>query len=248
MPAVSASKYTVTAGWDDVPHLTEKTKAELLASTQPHLREARSKGIPSLGVGAIYPIAEAQIICAPFAIPAHWKRGYGLDVGWSKTAGVWLAQDPSDARMYAYTEHAQGEAKAIVHATSIKSRGEWIKGAIDTSANGRSPTDGEKLRDQYEAAGLHLVNAVKAVDAGIHLVLMLLSTGQLKLFSTLSETLREYRLYHRDEKGKIVKKDDHCLDALRYGVMTWEKIGSVKPADINDISAVFRPADGTAGY
>ena len=36
------------AGWDDVPHLEERTKTELLESTPPHLRDARSKGIPSL--------------------------------------------------------------------------------------------------------------------------------------------------------------------------------------------------------
>ncbi len=53
MGQVTETKYTVMAGWDDVPHLDERTKRKLLASTQPYLRDARSKGIPSLGTGAI---------------------------------------------------------------------------------------------------------------------------------------------------------------------------------------------------
>jgi hypothetical protein len=42
---ISASKYMVTASWEDAPHLDEKTKAELLAATPPYLRDPRSKGI-----------------------------------------------------------------------------------------------------------------------------------------------------------------------------------------------------------
>ena len=37
MPEITASKYLVEISWDDVPHLDEKTKRELLEST-PALR------------------------------------------------------------------------------------------------------------------------------------------------------------------------------------------------------------------
>src|SRR5437773_7158087 len=79
MPAVSESKYLVMAGWNDVPHLTEKTKRELLASTPSHLREARSKGIPLLGDGAIFPVDDRLIECDPIAIPPWWKQIVGMD-------------------------------------------------------------------------------------------------------------------------------------------------------------------------
>ena len=36
MTAITASRYMVTAGWDDVPHIDEKTKAELWESFPPH--------------------------------------------------------------------------------------------------------------------------------------------------------------------------------------------------------------------
>jgi hypothetical protein len=85
MGEVTSSRYIVQAGWDHVPHLDEKTKTELLDSVPPHLRDARSKGEPSLGSGAIYPIPISDIEVKPFAIPFGWKKGYALDVGWNRT-------------------------------------------------------------------------------------------------------------------------------------------------------------------
>ncbi len=67
-------KAMVMAGWDDVPHLTAAQKALMLAETEPHLKDARSKGIPSLGAGAIYLIPETDILVDDFPIPRHWRR------------------------------------------------------------------------------------------------------------------------------------------------------------------------------
>ena len=68
------SKYVVMAGWDDVPHLAEQTKKDLYASIPPYQRDARSKGIPQLGSGAIYPVPESEIVCKPFEIPSAVTR------------------------------------------------------------------------------------------------------------------------------------------------------------------------------
>ena len=70
------SKYVVMAGWDDVPHLDEQAKKDLYASIPPYQRDARSKGIPQLGSGAIYPVPESEIVCKPFEIPRYWPRCY----------------------------------------------------------------------------------------------------------------------------------------------------------------------------
>ena len=80
MPEISPSRYMVNAGWDDVPHLNEATKQELLESTMPYLRDARSKGVPSLGAGAVWPIPLSEVLVDPFEIPVHWPRSYGLEL------------------------------------------------------------------------------------------------------------------------------------------------------------------------
>lgn len=220
MPAVSSSKYLVQATWDDVPHLDEKAKAELLASMPPHQRDARTKGVPALGSGAIYPVPESEIICDPFAIPAHWPRSYGMDVGWNKTAAVWSAIDRSVDVVYLYAEYYRGQVEPSMHATAIKARGEWIPGVIDPASRGRSQKDGEQLLAIYQELGLHLDLADNGVEAGIYAFWERLSTGRLKIFSTLQNFRAEYRLYRRDEKGAVVKKFDHLMDAGRYDIMS----------------------------
>jgi phage terminase large subunit-like protein len=50
----ASPKIVITATWDDVPHLTQAAKDELFASIPSYQRDARTKGIPQLGSGAIY--------------------------------------------------------------------------------------------------------------------------------------------------------------------------------------------------
>jgi hypothetical protein len=40
----------------------------------------------------------------------------------------------------------------------------------------------------------------------------------LKIFETLPRIQREYTLYRRDLNGKVIKENDHLLDALRYAL------------------------------
>lgn len=210
----------ITATWDDAHHLSESAKEELFKALPPHQRDARSKGVPALGSGAIYPVREEDIICDDIEIPKHWKRCYGLDVGWNRTAAIWLALDPETDVAYAYSEHYQGNEKPIIHAAAIKGRGDWIPGVIDPAANGRAQADGEQLMQQYRELGLDIENANNAVEAGIYQVWQRLSTGKLKIFKSLNNLRGEYRLYRRDDKGKIVKENDHALDAVRYAIMS----------------------------
>ena len=69
-------------------------------------------------------------------------------------------------------------------------------------------------------SGLNLSIAENAVEAGIYEMWMRMSTGRLKVFRSCQSFIAERRVYRRDEKGKIVKKKDHAMDAGRYGVMT----------------------------
>ena len=44
----------------------------------------------------------------------------------------------------------------------------------------------------------------------------------LKVMESLSNWFQEFRKYHRDDKGsgKIVKRDDHLMDATRYLIVS----------------------------
>jgi phage terminase large subunit-like protein len=225
----SDSKFTVMATWDDVPHLDDAVKKELWESIPPFQRDARSKGVPQLGAGAIYPVPESDIVVDDFPIPEHWAKVYGMDVGWNRTAVVWGAIDRDTDTVYLFSEHYRGQAEPIVHAESIKSRGDWIPGVIDPASRGRSQVDGMQLYEQYLQMGLLLQPAVNAREAGLYAVWQRLSSGKLKVFKSLSSWLSEFRLYRRDEKGAIVKENDHIMDATRYLVMSGIDAASTEP-------------------
>lgn len=223
------TRAVIMATWDDAPHLTEQMKREMLATYPPYQRDARSKGIPQLGAGAIYPVPESEIIVDPFEIPAHWPRCYGLDVGWNRTAAIWLAHDRETQTVYAYSEHYRGQAEPPVHAEAIRARGDWIPGAIDPASRGRGQKDGAQLLTSYRALGLKLSEAENAVESGIYDVWQRLSGGRLRIFKTLQSWLSEYRLYRRDEKGRIVEGADHLMDATRYAIKSGLPIAKAKP-------------------
>lgn len=212
--------YVVTATWDDVPHLSEQAKKDLWASIPPYQRDARSKGIPQLGSGQIYPVSESEITCAPISIPQSWRRCYGLDVGWNRTAAIWLAEDPVSKIWYAWSEHYIGREEPALQAQAIRARGEKIPGVIDPASRGRGQKDGAQLLQDYKDLGLNVTPSKNAVEAGLYEVWQMFSGGMLKIFNTLTNTLEEYRVYRRDEKGHVVKERDHLMDALRYAILS----------------------------
>lgn len=237
MPAVSNSKYLVMAGWNHVPHLDERTKAELLASTPPHLREARSKGIPIAGSGLIFAgiVPEDDIKIAPFAIPSHWPRIAGIDFGWDHpTAVVWLAWDRDTDTVYLTDCYSKSQTTIPVHASAIKARGAWIPVAWPHDGyQVKDAMQGEQLAQQYRNESVRMLAehaqflpsndedrpaSLVSVEAGIQEMLTRMETGRWKVFSHLEDWFAEYRIYRR-ENGQIVKLNDDAISASRYGMM-----------------------------
>jgi hypothetical protein len=225
------SKYVVQAGWKDVPHPDDNEKKKLVANTPPYQIKARTDGEPSLGAGAIYPIAESDIVVPDREIPEYWPRAYAMDVGWSRTAALWGARDPGTGIIYIYSEHYQGQGEPASHAQAILGRGMWIPGVIDPACLGSSQIDGRTLMEIYRTLGLRLFPAVNAVEAGITEVWQLLVSGRLKIMASCTNFFREFRKYHRDDKGsgKVVKRDDHLMDCLRYLCVSGRPLMCVAP-------------------
>jgi phage terminase large subunit-like protein len=225
---VTSHKAVIQAGWDDASWLTEEAKEQMLADTPPHLREARRLGMPAMGSGNVYPISLESLLVTPFVIPSYFKRMYALDVGWNRTAALWAALDPQSDTLYIIDEHYLAESPPPVHAAAIRARGQWIPGVIDPASRGRSQADGNQLMQNYKDLGLQIVPAMNAVDAGIQALWQRMAGGTLKVFNTLPNFAKEFVLYRRDEKGKIIKEHDHLMDALRY---IQNNIGRAKSLD-----------------
>lgn len=214
--ALGRSISVVICGMDDVPHLTEKEKDEMLAGVPVWQRKARRTGYPTLGTGLIYPVDEAQFVVRPFQIPAHFRRMFGFDYGLHNTACVWIAIDDDTDTSYVYKDYKAGGQAVPVHAVAIKAQGHWIPGIGDSSAK---DSDGSQIVQKYRDQGVRMRVVKKgagSVAAGIEEMFGRLESGRAKVFSTCTVFLDEIRQYHTDEKGQIVKVNDHCLDAWRY--------------------------------
>lgn len=244
MPRISPSKYLVMAGWNDVPHLDEQTKRELLESTPVHLRDARSKGIPVLGSGRIFPVDEALITVEPFLLPDLWPRIAAMDIGWDHpTAMVWMAIDRDTDTMYVYDTIRQSEQTPADFAPLIKQKGVWVPMAWPHDALQHEKGTGVQMAEQYRGLGINMLHEMAqfpetgdegetrvsrtSVEAGLFEMLQRMQSGRLKVFSTLHDWFQEFRIYHRKD-GKIVKLMDDLMSATRYAVMM-ERYASVPP-------------------
>lgn len=230
--------YLVNCTWWDVPHITKDQRERELKNTPEYLRDAKSKGIPQLGSGAVYPVKEDSFIIAPFEIPKSWKRAYALDYGWTKpTAILWGAINPDDGKVIFYSEHYFSEKPPMFHAQAIKQRnqavGYTIPGCCDPSGGGRSTADGKKSREIYQTEfDIIMESADNAIEPGIMRVNEWLNGGRIKVFNTLTNFLAEFRMYRRDSKGNLTG-EDHLMDCVSPGTKVSTSTGLKNIEDIN---------------
>lgn len=228
------SRYFITSTWEDATHLEDEEKKRLISSYSPHEIEARTKGIPSLGSGMVYPISESKIVCDPFPIPDHWPRVFGMDFGWKDpTAAVFAAYDVDSDIVYFYAEYGGSLLTPQQHSsTLLKMGGDWIPFVYDNSSHKQNDIDGRKLITLYQESGIRYgVAADKSPgsrELGIQTVLQRMQRGQLFIFKTMPKILTEFRMYARDDQGRLRKGNDHYLDALRYLIMNGLGIARTK--------------------
>lgn len=239
---------------DDAEHYTEEQRQAIIDSYPPHEREARIKGIPSMGSGRVFPVTEEAIVCAPIAIPSHWYQINGLDFGWDHPfAAINCAWDKDADVFYVCKEYAAREATPVTHAASIRPWGEWIPCAWPHDGLQHDKGSGQSLRDQYAGQHLNMLHEKatfedggNGVEAGIMEMLDRMQTGRWKVFSTCGGWLAEFRLYHRVD-GLIQKLKDDRISASRYAYMMRRE---AKQGAGSDLSNLYKSGSrsGSQGY
>jgi phage terminase large subunit-like protein len=213
---------------DDVLHIAPEERQRIIDSYPQHERDARIRGEPMLGSGAIFPIADEDIMCDPFPmemVPFYWQEIGGLDFGWDHpTAAVRLLYNTQDDIIYVTNAYRRREATPLQHASALKAWGKvpfaWPHDGLQHDKGSGTP-----LKDIYREQGLNMLSenarfedGSNGVEAGIAEMLMRMETGRFKVFSHLTEWFEEKRMYHRRE-GKIWKEFDDLMAATRYAVM-----------------------------
>lgn len=223
------------AKWDDAPHMTKEKREAYLEQLPPHERDMRSKGIPLMGSGLVFPINDETIMVDAFEIPAHFARIVGMDIGIDHPfAAAWLAYDRDTDIIYVYDCYRERNALISTQASSIKKRGSWMPVAWPHDGLQRDPKSGTAIADLYRAEGLNLLpekftnppavnqkegQGGNGVEVGIMEIYNRMETGRFKVFSHLHDWFEEKRQFHRKD-GLIVKLRDDLMAATRYATMS----------------------------
>ena len=196
--------------------------------------------------GVVYEDWDARAhVVKRFAVPKSWRKIRAVDFGYTNPfVCIWIACD-NDGRAYVYRYIYRSGIMVADHAEEIlKLTGdEKIEATIcDHDAEGNAT---------LRRAGIPTTNAKKPIGTGIAAVqdrLRGAGDGRARLF-ILADSLvaadedlaRDHRVYKleqefdsyswpRSDSGKAVKeipidRDNHALDALRYGVMYLDRAG-----------------------
>jgi phage terminase large subunit-like protein len=221
----NADRGVVQMTIDDAPHIRDEDKASIISNYLPHEVEARTRGVPVLGSGLIFPIEQNLIEVAPFNIPSHWPHLGGLDFGYDHPfAAVELAYDKQNDTVYFIKAFRISRRTPMDHVAVLKHWGDLLF-AWPHDGLQHDKGSGETLADQYRKEGLKLtpkraqfLDGSYGVEAGLFEMLMRMQSGRLKIFSNLREIFDEIQIYHRNE-GKVNKINDDLLSAMRYAVM-----------------------------
>ena len=211
---------------EDAEHISPAERARIIASFPAHEREARARGIPTLGSGMIFPVIENEIVVEPFPIPDYWKNIAGIDFGWDHPTGAAkLAYDADNDIVYLVADYRASEMTPVLHAASLKPWGDWLPWSWPHDGLQHDKGSGEQLAEGYRKNGLGLLpdratfaDGTNGVEAGVQDMLERMQTGRWKVFSTCQSWLSELRLYHRKD-GRIVKERDDVISASRYAYM-----------------------------
>jgi hypothetical protein len=211
---------TITMTIDDAEHYTAEQRQKIIDSYPPHEREARTKGIPSLGSGRIFPVEESAVRVEPFDIPKSWVQIGGMDFGYDHPfAAVGCAWDRDADVFYVTKCYRQRESTPIIHCAAVRPWGVWLPWAWPHDGLQHDKGSGEQLADQYRRQGLNMLperatfdDGTNGVEAGVSDMLDRMQTGRFKVFSNCNDWFEEFRLYHRKD-GKIVKERDDLLSA-----------------------------------
>ena len=225
--------------WEDNPYLSKKEIKLLSSAMDNSSLDSRKYGKFSCGAGLVYPEFDTSVhVIPPFAIPPEWQDNISIDPGLNNPLSAhWYAVD-WDGNIYVVAEHFAAGRDIDYHAHCIKdisARIGWktdssgrLRALIDSAANQRTLASVKSVSELFGEKGILVnPNVNKDVFAGICRVKEYLKRGNglpdIYIFDTCKNMISEFTGYFWADGDSPVKRDDHCMDELRYYVMSRPK-------------------------
>lgn len=211
----------------DAKHIPREEIAKIIAAWPAHERDARSKGIPMLGSGRIFPYPDEAIAENPILhVPAYWGKLWAIDFGISHPfAAVLMLWDKDNDVIHVHHAIRMADALPLQHALPMKVIGRNVPVAWPQDGTAREKGTGESLAKRYKEAGLRMLpDHATWPDGGVSTEAAILEmqerivSGRFKVANHLSDYFEEFQLYHRKD-GVIVKINDDLISATQKGIM-----------------------------
>ena len=222
--------------WEDNPYLAKK-EIELLETTlDKSTLDSRRYGRFSEGQGLVYPEFDESVhVIEPFSIPEDWQDIISIDPGLNNPLSAhWYCVD-WDGNIYVIAEHFASGRDIDFHAQAIHDvcrklgwkadKSGRVRALIDSAANQKTLASVKSVSELFAERGIIVnTNVNKDVFAGISRVKSFLKKsngeGNLYIFSNCVNMIEEFKGYFWADGDAPVKRDDHCMDELRYYIMT----------------------------
>ena len=225
-----------TMEWADNPFLSKREIESMTKSLPADEIESRRYGKFMQNGGMVYSEFDENVhVIEPFNIPLDWQDNISIDPGLHNPLSAHFYAVDFDGNVYVVAEHYAAQKTVEYHAEKIKeiadrlhwkrdSRG-FLHALIDSAAGQRTLASEKNVVELFYDNGI-LVNPKvnKDLFSGISVVKSYLKTAdgksRLFIFKNCVNLIREIKNYWWGDDDVPIKKDDHCLDELRYYLMT----------------------------
>lgn len=238
--------------WEDNPFLSKKEAHLLEKSLDDSVLDARKYGKFSQGKGLVYPEFDESIhVIEPFDIPKEWQDNISIDPGLNNPLSAhWYCVD-FDGNIYVAGEHFDSGKDIDYHASAIKSISKklsWttdskgrLNALIDSAANQHTLASSKSVAELFYDKDILVDTRVnKDIFSGIARVKSYLKQGNgcgnLYIFSTCVNMIEEFKTYTWSDGDLPKKVDDHCMDELRYYIMSRPEPASRPKEELSPIA------------
>lgn len=223
---VSDGFYYQQSGWADNPFMSEEAKADLRRNQPSWMLPAVEYGRPIFGVGKVFEFDTADIIYPTSTVPRFWKLIGGLDPA-ATYNGTWgacvLAVDYDSGCVYVIKEYLRNNLTFAEHGENLRRLFNYNFPIICDPAGGGEDTETRLSAMKWlkDRLGFNIIPAEKvnkAKEKAVAQVYDLKRSDNFKVFDSCVKYIEEFSAYSRDDSGRIVKENDHILDASFYAL------------------------------